>query len=251
MDIALVGTGQMGSAVERLAAERGHRVVARFDVDRPFTDARDVDELAGADVLIDFTLPSIAPANIERCCRWNLTAVIGTTGWYGELDRVRGWIRDSDAAILYAPNFSIGVSLLVRALKALTPLLDRLPEYDPFIHEIHHVRKVDSPSGTALLLADVLLQGLARKTRVEVETQHARIGAEALHVTSTRAGHVFGHHVVGLDSPFDRIEFVHDAKGREGFAFGALKSAEWLKGRRGLFTLDDVLESWLEPAPTS
>jgi 4-hydroxy-tetrahydrodipicolinate reductase len=113
------------------------------------------------------------------------------------------------------------------------------------VHELHHVRKVDSPSGTALLLGRVLLEGVSRKTHLETETQHERIDPAALHVTSTRVGAVVGHHTVGLDSAFDQVRFIHEAKGRQGFAFGAVRAAEWLPGRRGLFTLDDVLTDWL------
>lgn len=246
MKIALVGTGQMGQAVERVGRQRGHEVAARFDAECPLTEAEGPEALSGADVAIDFTLPELALPHIERYCRWGLPAVVGTTGWYDGLDRVRRLVEREGAALLYAPNFSLGIALLVRALRAVTPLLEALPEYDPYVHEVHHVRKVDSPSGTALLLGGVLRDGLSRKARLETETQHGRIDPEALHVTAVRAGSVFGHHTVGLDSPYDHLAFTHDAKNREGFAFGAVKAAEWLQGRTGLFTLDDVLADWLE-----
>lgn len=247
MKVALVGTGRMGTAVGELAAERGHTVVARFDIDAPLTD--DAAALNGADVAVDFSLPEAAPENIERYCRWGIPAVVGTTGWYDRLDDVKSWVSENEASILYAPNFSIGVALLARALEAVAPLLDALPEYDAFIHEVHHVHKVDSPSGTALMLADLLVDGLRRKTRVEVETQHQRIDEDALHVSSSRAGGVVGEHTVALDSPFDDLAFVHRAKNRKGFAFGAVRAAEWLPGKKGLFTLDDVLGEWIDAGP--
>lgn len=246
MKIALVGTGQMGQAVAAQAEARGHTVVARFNTQRPLLAAPDASALAGADVVIDFSLPSVARDHLLRYCEWGAAAVVGTTGWYGALDEVRRGVEASRAAILYAPNFSLGVAVLVRALQAVAPLLDALPEYDAYVHEVHHTRKVDSPSGTALLLGRVLVDGLSRKTHIEAETQHARIDPAALHVTSTRAGSVVGHHTVGVDSPFDQLRFVHEAKGREGFAFGAVRAAEWLPGRRGLFTLDDLLADWLK-----
>ncbi|HEX7070767.1 MAG TPA: dihydrodipicolinate reductase C-terminal domain-containing protein, partial [Rhodothermales bacterium] len=173
-----------------------------------------------------------------------IPAVVGTTGWYASLDDVRRLVAERQASLLYAPNFSLGIALVVRALRGMMPLLDRLPEYDAFVHEVHHVRKVDSPSGTALLLGQTLIDGLARKSRIETETQHGRIDPQALHVTSSRAGTVFGEHAVGFDSRFDRIAIRHEAKGRDGFAFGAIRAAEWLVGRKGLFTLDDVLADW-------
>ncbi len=247
MKLALVGTGQMGQAAAALAPERGHTVAARFDSARPLPE--EPRALDGANVVIDFSLPTCAPAHIERYCRWQQPAVVGTTGWYDRLDEVRGWVEVHGASLLYAPNFSLGVALLVRALRAVAPLADRMPELDAYVHETHHVRKVDSPSGTARMLAETLLAGLRRKTHVETEAQHQRIDAEALHVTSTRAGAAFGRHTVGFDSATDHLTFTHEAKGRAGFALGALRAAEWLAGgdapRRGLFTLDDVLQDML------
>ncbi len=245
MNLALVGTGRMGTAVGELAEERGHAVVARFDAEHPLPERPEAVE--PADVVVDFSLPDVAPIHIRRYCRWRVPAVVGTTGWYDRLDDVRDWVGENEASILYAPNFSIGVALLVKALRAVTPLVDRLAEYDVFIHEVHHVNKVDSPSGTALMLADILVDGLQRKSHVEVETQHDRISAGVLHVSSTRAGGVIGKHTVALDSPFDELFFSHHAKNRQGFAFGAVKAAEWLPGRTGLFTLEDLLADWVDP----
>lgn len=245
MRIALVGTGQMGSAVEGLAGELGHVVVSRFDENRLLTDAADSGVLEQADVAIEFSLPDGAVDNIRRYCAWGVPAVVGTTGWYDAIDEVNELVTSSGGTLLYAPNFSLGIALMVRALRGVAPLLDRLPEYDAFVHEVHHVRKVDSPSGTALMLGRTLLDGLERKKRLETETQHGRIEPDALHVTSARAGTVFGEHTVGLDSRFDRLGITHEAKGREGFAFGAIRSAEWLVGKKGVFTLDDVLDDWV------
>ncbi len=239
MKLAQVGTGRMGQAVEALAADRGHTITARFNAEWPLVAA---EAKPAADVAIDFSLPDVALDHIEQYCRWQQPAVIGTTGWYDALDRVRGWVDQHEASLLYAPNFSVGVALLRRALEALTPLLDRLPDYDAFIHEIHHTGKIDSASGTAGMLGQVLVDGLARKARLEPETQHGAIDAGALHVTSTRAGAAFGEHTVGFDSPFDELRFTHRARGREGFAYGALRAAEWPAHQPpGLYTLDDVL----------
>ena len=242
LTLALVGTGRMGQAVAAVAAERGHAVVARFDADAPLLDARDASALNGAAVAVDFSDPSVALAHVERYADWGVRAVVGTTGWTADLDRVRARVEAGGGALVWAPNFSLGVALVVRALRGMMPLLDRLEDYDAYVHEVHHTAKLDSPSGTALRLAEELVAGLARKTRVEPETVHGRIDAAALHVTSTRAGHVFGEHTVGLDSAVDQIEIVHRAKDRRAFASGAVASAEWVVGRAGLFTLDDVLD---------
>lgn len=233
----------MGQAVERQAVARGHEIVARYDENNPLpaSSAPAPKEVQEADVLIDFTLPSVVLENIDRYTTWQKPAVIGTTGWSKHLKAVEEMVAGSGTGLLYAPNFSIGVAILVRALRGVLPLLEAFPEYDPFIHEVHHVRKVDSPSGTALLLGNVLVDGLTRKDHIETETQHERIDPAALHVTSARGGNVVGRHIVTLDSPFDWIELSHEARSREGFAFGAVRAAEWLKGRKGLFTLDDML----------
>lgn len=243
MNLALVGTGRMGRAVEAVAAEAGHAVTARFDAQHPLLDARGPEALGGAEVVVDFSLPAVALDHLHRYGFWGVDAVVGTTGWYDDLPKVRGWVEEGQHGVLYAPNFSLGVAVLVRALRGALPLLDRLSDYDPWVHETHHVDKVDSPSGTARLLADELLRGLARKTRIEAETVHGRIAPEALHVTSTRAGAVFGEHTVGFDSAGDQLRFTHVAKDRRAFAVGAVRAAEWVRGRTGLFTLDDLLES--------
>ena len=245
MNIALVGTGRMGQAVEAVARERGHAVVARFDTKNPLLDAHDPDVLNGADVAVDFSAPDVALDHLHRYGLWGVDAVVGTTGWADDVEKVRAWVEEGGNAILAAPNFSLGVAVLRRALAAALPLLDRLDEYDPSVHEAHHTGKLDSPSGTALRLADDVLAGLARKTRLETETVHGRIDAAALHVTATRTGHVFGEHTVAFDGPADRLILRHEAKDRRAFALGAVRAAEWLPGRAGFFSFDDMLDDWL------
>lgn len=245
MKLALVGMGQMGQAVADLAVQRDHAVVATFDSTQPLLKA-DAPAMHGADVAIDFSRPDVALDHIHRYCTWQQPAVIGTTGWYDARTSVEEWVDAHEATLLYAANFSVGVALLRRALAGVLPLLDRLPDYDAYLHEMHHRRKVDSPSGTAYMLAEKVMEGLVRKTHIETETQHERIDPEALHVSSTRAGDAFGVHTVGFDSPFDHLTLTHRAKNRRGFAFGALRAAEWLPGHQGLFTLDDVLVDWLD-----
>jgi 4-hydroxy-tetrahydrodipicolinate reductase len=244
MDLALVGTGQMGQAVAEVAPDRGHAIVSEFDVDRPFGEASP-SALNGAEVAVDFSLPSLALSHIRTYCEWGLPAVVGTTGWYDELDTVEALVDTHEASLLYAPNFSMGVAVVRQALNGILPLLDQLDDYDPFVQEMHHTRKVDSPSGTAQMLGDLVVEGLERKDHVEPETQHERIDPSAVHVTSTRAGTVYGEHTVGFDGPYDQITVGHQAKNRRGFAAGAVRAAEWLADRRGLFTLDDMLADWL------
>lgn len=232
----------MGQAVEAVAVERGHEIVARFDAEMPLLDARSDSALNGAEVVVDFSVPDVALDQIHRYAFWSVDAVVGTTGWTDDLDKVREWVEEGQSGLLWAPNFSLGLALVVRALRGMLPLLDRLDDYDVAVHEVHHTGKLDSPSGTALRLAEELLAGLARKDHVEAETRHGAIDADALHVTSQRLGHVFGDHTVTLDSPVDQIEIVHRAKDRRAFAVGAVRAAEWVQGRSGLFTLDDMID---------
>lgn len=244
MDIALVGTGQMGMAVEHVATDKGHDIATTFDSKRPF-GAASPSALQEVDVVIDFSLPSLALDHLQQYCEWNVPAVVGTTGWYDQVDTVEQWVADHEAAILYAPNFSMGVSVVRKALSGILPLLDELEAYDPFVQEVHHTKKVDSPSGTAQMLGGLVVEGLERKDHVETETQHQRIDPSAVHVTSTRAGTVFGEHTVAFDGPYDQITVGHRAKNRKGFAAGAVQAAEWLQGRQGLFSLDDMLDDML------
>ena len=242
MQFALVGTGRMGQAVEAVAVERGHAIVARFDAEAPLLDARGASALNGAEVVIDFSIPDVALDQIHRYAFWGVDAVVGTTGWTDHLDQVVEWVAEGQNGLLWAPNFSLGLALVSRALAGLLPLLDRLDEYDAAVHEVHHTGKLDSPSGTALRLAEELLAGLGRKTHIEAETQHGAIDPAALHVTSQRLGRVLGEHTVALDSEVDQIQIVHTAKSRRAFALGAVRAAEWVAGRQGVFTLEDMLQ---------
>ena len=244
MKIALVGTGRMGQAVKTVAEARRHEVVVQFDEHRPVLDAS-VDDLGGAEVIIDFSLPHLAVDHIKRYTDWNVPAVIGTTGWYDRLDEVRNYVLDGGGRVLYGANFSLGVALLSRAVKAVLPLLNELEHFDAFVHEVHHTNKVDSPSGTAVMLGNLIVDGLDRKSTFETNAVQGRIDAEALHVSSTRTGSVFGRHTVGFESDVDELTFEHRAKSREGFALGAVRAAEWMIDQHGFYSLDDALDQWV------
>ncbi|HRK73513.1 MAG TPA: 4-hydroxy-tetrahydrodipicolinate reductase [Rhodothermales bacterium] len=243
MKIALNGaSGRMGQAIALLLKEGGsHDLVACFDVETSLLTEHEMEVMNEADVVIDFSHPAVVMDHIHRYCLWGFNAVIGTTGWYKEMEKVKDWVEEGQIGLLYAPNFSMGVALLVKALNAVLPTLEHLNEFDAYVHEWHHIGKVDSPSGTALKLAQTILEGLSRKTHLSTEAQHGTIASSALHVTSTRVGHVFGEHYVGFDSPYEQLLFRHEAKSRAVFASGAIRAAEWLQGKSGLFTLQDVL----------
>jgi 4-hydroxy-tetrahydrodipicolinate reductase len=251
MDIALIGTGRMGSAVAEAAADRGWFARWQFDALRPFAPGGYLDISGDADAVIDFSSAQQTLLHIECCCELGLPLVVGTTGWTAQIAEARNLVEERNGTVLFAPNFSLGVAMLTRAIRAVTPLLDRLPDYDVSIHEVHHTGKADSPSGTALRLAEEICESVDRKTTVHAGPQPAPVDPHRLQVTAARIGHEFGHHTVWLDGPADRILFSHEARSRRGFAEGALAAAQWLQGKRGFYTLDDMLDDWLTPASST
>jgi 4-hydroxy-tetrahydrodipicolinate reductase len=234
MRIALIGYGKMGREIEAIAREQGETIACVFDSKRPASAA----DLSTVDVCIEFSTPSVVLSNIRAAIAARKAIVVGTTGWHRHLPELKEEVRDS--GLLYSANFSLGMNIFQRIVARAGELMENAPEYDPFIHETHHRLKADSPSGTALRLGEILLGRISRKKRVLSETSSGKIAADALHVTSTRAGHVTGTHVVGFDSDADLIELRHVAKNRRGFALGALTAARWLHGRKGIYTMDDV-----------
>ncbi len=237
MNIALVGYGRMGREVERVARERDHLVQAVFDVDRPIESPG---ELAGVEVLIDFSLAGAVLPVLRVAASAGVPVVEGTTGWYDQFDDVRAI---PGLTMVHSPNFSIGVYQFMRLVETAGKLLGGL-DYDTYVHEWHHSGKADSPSGTARKLAALLLDVLPGKDRMLGESCDRRIDPAELHVTSTRAGRIPGTHQVGFDSESDSITLTHQAHGREGFARGAVLAGEWLAGRSGIFTMDDFVSEW-------
>jgi len=234
----------MGKEVARLAEQKGHRIIATRDIDNRLS-AKNLDPTT--DVLIDFTEPAAVLPNVTQAIAANKPIVIGTTGWYDKLADIKKLIADSDIGAIYASNFSLGMNLFFRIIEFAAAYFDKFEDYDPFIHETHHRGKVDSPSGTALTLAQLLLDNIARKKETLADRSDGKIAPEALHVSSSRAGHVnASFHTVTLDSEADTIELKHTARNRSGFALGAIYAAEWIIGKQGLFTMDDLLKDLLD-----
>jgi 4-hydroxy-tetrahydrodipicolinate reductase len=223
--LALIGMGKMGRALAALAPERGFRVVAELDPAQPDYAGISRQALRGADVAIDFTTPDAAPANARACAAAGCPVVVGTTGWYDQLPAVAAEIERAGGAILTAPNFSVGVAVFDRVVAEAARLLGQIGGFDAHLVETHHAAKVDAPSGTAGKL---------------VKTASAAFG-RAIPVTSIRTGHVPGTHEIIFDAPFEQVRLVHEARDRRVFAEGALLAARWLVGRRGIFSLTDVL----------
>ncbi|MFN2597732.1 MAG: 4-hydroxy-tetrahydrodipicolinate reductase [Pyrinomonadaceae bacterium] len=215
MRLALFGHGAMGRLVEaraRDAARAGAEIAG---------------DLRGHDAAIDFSVAPAVPRNVEACARANVPLVEGTTGWNARAEDVRRVVADHDGALVFGANFSVGVQIFYRVVARAAGLFAAVEGYEPFVEEAHHSRKRDAPSGTALVLRDIVA---------------ARLGDKAISVASTRAGHIPGTHRVGFDSAADQITLTHAARSREGFAAGALLAARWVQGRRGVYEFSEVFD---------
>jgi 4-hydroxy-tetrahydrodipicolinate reductase len=242
MNIALVGYGKMGKAVESAAKAKGLTVSKVFDINNNTGSlGLTAESLKGVDVCIEFSTPGSVLENITAVAECGKSIVVGTTGWYDRLDHVKKIVKENKIGFLYAPNFSLGVNIFMQIVAHAAHMMDRYAEYDAAVMESHHRAKVDSPSGTALTIASIVLQGMKRKTEIASGTMQGQIKPNQLHVASSRFGSVTGTHAVVFDSDADSIELVHTAKNRSGFAVGAVVAAEWLKGKKGFYTMRDVI----------
>jgi 4-hydroxy-tetrahydrodipicolinate reductase len=234
MKIALIGFGKMGREIDSIAREQGETIARIFDSRNPVKP----EALADVEMCVDFSTPETVVENIRAAVRAKRDIVVGTTGWDKHLPEFRDSVKES--GLLYSSNFSLGMNYFFRMVRHAAELMNRAAEYDPYVHEIHHRQKIDSPSGTALRLAGILIDGMDRKTEILARPPEGKIQPAMLHVSSSRAGAVAGTHTVAFDSEADSIELKHSAKTRRGFALGALAAARWLRGRKGIFTMDDV-----------
>ena len=247
MKIALIGCGKMGTEVEQAARNRGHDIAARIDPNSAVGATSEVSfqTIGSADVCVEFTHPEAAFSNIEKVVRLQKSLVVGTTGWYRHLPAVETMVLQEKTGLVYAPNFSLGVNLFYRVAAAATRLFHRFEDYDVCGAETHHRLKVDSPSGTARKLSEIVLEHFPRKTRVVVDSLNRAIQPEEFHLVSLRTGHFPGTHSLTFDSAADTVELTHTARSRAGFAAGALLAAEWIVDRQGVYTFEQVLEEVL------
>jgi len=235
LSIALVGYGSMGRELERLAPQTGCRVDAVFDTEHPLDT-----QAGGFDIAIDFSRPDAVLSTVRMLATLKKNIVLGTTGWAQHKEEIRTLVEEAGIGLVHGSNFSVGVQMFFRIVRAAAKIANAHTDYDAFLHEMHHVRKADSPSGTALTLARILLDELDRKTELLTETSHGKIAPEALHVTSSRGGEIPGTHTVYLDSIADTIELTHRARNRSGFALGALRAAHWIHGKKGMYDFSEV-----------
>jgi 4-hydroxy-tetrahydrodipicolinate reductase len=224
MNLLILGRGKTGSLIAEVARERQHRITVAGAADNAACAALTRERLQDVDAVIDFTAPHCVLANIEACLRAGKNMVVGTTGWHSELPRVREQVERHSTGFLYGSNFSIGINLFYDAARAAAAALQH--GYSGQIFERHHAHKKDAPSGTAIVLQQLMREGSGRHDELEI--------------TSFREGEVVGMHEVVLESSTDRIYLCHDAKSRRGFAEGAIQAAEWLVGKKGFHDFKDV-----------
>ncbi len=236
MKIALIGYGKMGKTIEQVALKRGHEIVCIIDKENQadFESAA----FASADVAIEFTMPAAAIDNYRRAWRAGVPVVSGTTGWTAQLPDIQREIEQGGHTLFWTSNFSLGVNIFFELNRHLAHLMNRFPNYEPSMTEIHHTEKKDAPSGTAITLAEGILAELDRKSAWVLGAKNS---TNELPIEAVRRGQVPGTHIVRYDSDADTITITHEAKNREGFALGAIFAAEFVKGRKGFYTMHDLL----------
>lgn len=237
MKIALIGYGKMGHEIEKVALERGHEIVCIIDENEE--QKFDSPQFKSADVAIEFTSPQSAPGNYRRTFAANIPVVSGTTGWLEHLPEVQQACQTDGQTFFYASNFSLGVNIFFALNKQLAKIMNRFSDYDVRMEETHHIHKLDAPSGTAITLAEGILENFDKKTSWKLnETDND----EELKIESFREGEVPGIHSIIYESEADSIRITHDAKSRKGFALGAVLAAEFTKGKKGFLGMEDMLK---------
>lgn len=246
MKIALLGYGKMGKIIEKIALSRKHEIVLTIDHET-FHDLT-TENLQKADVVIEFTTPASVLSNIEHCFNANVPVVIGTTGWYEKLPEVKQQCIEGNKSLLWASNFSVGVNVFFYVNKLLAKVMNKYPYYEVQVEEIHHTQKMDSPSGTAITIAEGIINNTDTKNEwVNVLTtddsdDDANVAPNQLLIESLRIDSVPGTHTVIYDSEVDSIEFKHTAHNRNGFALGAVLAAEWLHDKKGFYSVEAMFD---------
>ena len=236
MKIALLGYGKMGKVIEQIALSRGHEIVLRKSRETPY------DQLADADVAIDFSIPDAAVGNISECLHTNVPIVSGTTGWLTHYEAMVALCQETNGAFIYGSNFSLGVNLFFELNAHLAKMMSKFDQYSVSMEEIHHTQKLDAPSGTAITLAKDIIENTNYSSWVLKSESSKDNQNNQLEIDAKRTENVPGTHTVLYNSEVDAIEIKHTAHNREGFALGAVIAAEWIVGKKGVFTMKDVLE---------
>ena len=236
MKIVISGYGRMGHEIEKVALERKHKIVATIDNKSEWETKSN--EIKSADIVIDFSFPETALEVFKRCFKSGIPLVTGTTGWYDKVEEVKSLCNKNNASFFYAHNFSIGVNIFFEANKKLAQMLAKAGGYSPSMEETHHIHKLDAPSGTAIKAAEVIIDEFKEIEGWENEDTNNK---SLLQIISKREGEVTGNHQVTYQSEVDEITILHSAKNRKGFALGAVIAAEFLLGKKGFYTMGDLL----------
>ena len=237
MKIALFGYGKMGKEIEQIALLRGHEIVLKIDLNNIKNISKE--DLKKCDTAIEFSTPASAMVNMKKCFDAGIPVVVGTTGWYDKLEEVKKICEEKNGCLFYASNFSIGVNIFFKVNEYLAKVMNNYPDYNISMEEIHHVHKLDSPSGTAISLANQIIENNKRKKKyVNTKTEKA----DELEIISKREDEVPGTHTVKYFSSIDDIEIKHTAHNRKGFAMGAVLATEFMKGKKGIFGMNDLMQ---------
>ena len=231
MKIALFGYGKMGKEIEQIALQRGHEIVLKIKGTEEY-------DISQADIAIDFSVPNAALSNIVSCFRNNVPVISGTTGWLDDFDKAIDVCKENNGSFIYASNFSIGVNIFFELNKQLAKMMNSQKEYSINVEEIHHTKKLDTPSGTAITLAEGIINNTSKRDWQLKETQ---VNAGTIPIEAKRILDVPGTHIISYESQIDSIEIKHTAHNRKGFALGAIIAAEWLNNKIGIYTMKDVL----------
>jgi 4-hydroxy-tetrahydrodipicolinate reductase len=238
MKLAIIGYGKMGHEIEQVALERGHQVIVTIDNETEWTERLGLVE--SADVAIEFSHPSVALTNIQRTLESGIPLVCGTTGWYAAFESITNLCNQKNGTFFYATNYSIGMNMFMDINSKLAHLMNNHREYDVVMEETHHIYKADAPSGTAITLAEDIIANNNTKTNWTIELPAQK---QELYIKPIRYRNVPGTHTICWESPIDAIEIKHTAKGRRGLALGAVIAAEWIKDKKGIYTMKDLLNS--------
>lgn len=237
MKIALIGYGKMGKTIEQIALNRGHEIVSVVDITNP--EETSSERFKSADVAIEFTTPATAVDNYKKCFAAGVAVVSGTTGWLEHLDEIKSICENDGKTFFYASNFSVGVNIFFALNKYLAKIMNKFPAYNVSMTEVHHIHKLDAPSGTAITLAEGVIENIDRKDRWTLETEEKPTD---LAIHAIREGEVPGIHEITYTSDVDTISIKHDAKSRAGFALGAVLAAEFTAGKKGFLGMEDMLK---------
>ncbi len=247
MNIVIVGYGRMGKEIEAIALNRGHNIISRVDNAEGVGDSTELSKeiLDKADVVIEFALPKGIKNNCKLYAETKTPVVIGTTGWDKKRDEIKNLFLKEDATAIWGSNFSVGAHLMFRLTEKAAKLINGTDDYDIMVTEYHHKFKKDSPSGTAITIAEKIIANNNKKDTIMPEKLDRQIKENELHIASVRGGNIPGIHTVTLDGLFDSIEISHTARSRGGFALGAVLAAEWVKDKKGFFSVDDFINEIL------